>query len=52
MNNFIVYQHINPNNLEVFYIGSGKTNRAHELGIIQRGTLYNLYIRNNNLEFF
>lgn len=46
---FVIYQHINPNTKEVFYIGSGKLGREKETGVIQRGQLYNLYVTNNNL---
>jgi|JI10StandDraft_1071094.scaffolds.fasta_scaffold371331_3 hypothetical protein len=46
---YLVYQHINPITDDIFYIGSGKVGREKELGELQRGSLYNLYVKNNNL---
>lgn len=46
---FVVYKHINPNNNECFYIGSGNEQRPKQLGIYQRGALYKLYCENNKL---
>mgnify|MGYP003495399483 FL=1 len=49
---YVVYQHVNPITNDVFYIGSGVLGREKQTGILQRGELYNLYIKNNNLEYY
>ncbi len=46
---FVVYQHINLKTKEIFYIGCGEMGREIQFGKQQRTSLWNLYVKNNQL---